>query len=74
MLFFFKEHKIILPTNVAGSYYHECSVRGIVKTLNCLQDLIFEYVKRNLYDDYKKNEIYNKILEKHPFENSQIYQ
>jgi len=42
-----------------------------VKTVNCLQDLISEYGKRNLYDDEKKNQIYNKLLEKHPFENSQ---
>jgi hypothetical protein len=28
-------------------------------------------VKRNLYDDDKQNKIYNKLLEKHPFENSQ---
>ncbi len=33
---FFKEHKLISPTNLAGSYYHECFVRGIVKTFNCL--------------------------------------
>jgi hypothetical protein len=42
-----------------------------VKTLDCLQDLISEYGKRNLHDDEKKNQIYNKLLEKHPFENSQ---
>ncbi len=42
-----------------------------MKTLNCLQDLIFEYGKRNLYDDEKKNQIFNKLLEKHPFDNSQ---
>jgi hypothetical protein len=42
-----------------------------VKTLNCLQNLIFEYGKINLYDDEKKNQIYNKLLEKHPFGNSQ---
>jgi hypothetical protein len=42
-----------------------------VKTLNCLQDLISEYGKKNLYDDEKQNQIYNKFLEKHPFENSQ---
>jgi hypothetical protein len=74
MLVFFKEYKLILTTNLARSYYHECFVRGIVKTFNCLQDLIFEYGKINLYDDDKKNQIYNKLLEKHPFENSQIYQ
>jgi len=42
-----------------------------VKAFNCLQDLIFEYGKRNLHDDEKQNQIYNKLLEKHPFENSQ---
>ncbi len=68
---FFKELELISPTNLIGSYYHECFVRGIVKTFNCLQDLIFEYGKRNLYDDEKQNQIYNKLLEKHPFENSQ---
>jgi hypothetical protein len=26
---------------------------------------------KNLYDDEKQNHIYNKLLEKHPFENSQ---
>jgi hypothetical protein len=62
---------LIFPTIPAGSYYHECFVCGIVKTLNCLQKLIFEYVKRNLYDDDKQNQIYNNFLEKHPFENSQ---
>jgi hypothetical protein len=36
-----------------------------------LQDLIFEYGKINLYDDEKQNQIYNKLLEKHAFENSQ---
>jgi hypothetical protein len=41
-----------------------------VKTLNYLQDFISEYGKRNLYDDDKKNCIYNKLLGKHPFENS----
>jgi hypothetical protein len=46
-------------------------VCGIVKIFNYLQDLIFEYGKRNLYDDEKQNQIYNKLLEKHPFENSQ---
>jgi hypothetical protein len=70
-LAFFKEHKLISPTNLTGSYYHECFVHGIVKTLNCLQNLISEYGKRNLYDDEKQNHIYNKFLEKHPFENSQ---
>jgi len=68
---FFKEHELISPTNLAGSYYHECFVRGIVKTLNCLRDFMFEYGKRNLYDDEKQNQKYNKLLEKHPFENSQ---
>ncbi len=68
---FFKERELISPTNLSRSYYHECFVRGIVKTLNCLQDLISEYGKRNLYDDEKQNQIYNKLLEKHPFENSQ---
>jgi len=68
---FFKERELISPTNLAGSYYHECFVRGIVKTFDCLQDLISEYGKRNLYDDEKQNQIYNKLLEKHPFENSQ---
>jgi hypothetical protein len=68
---FYKECELISPTNLARSYYHECFVRGIVKTFNCLQDLISEYGKRNLYDDEKQNQIYNKLLEKHPFENSQ---
>jgi hypothetical protein len=27
--------------------------------------------KKNLYDDEKQNQIYNTLLEKHPFENSQ---
>ncbi len=71
---FYKERELISPTNLTRSYYHECFVRGIVKTLNCLQDLISEYGKRNLYDDEKKNQIYNKILEKHPFEIHKIYQ
>jgi hypothetical protein len=68
---FFKECKLISPTNLAGSYYHECFVRGIVKTIDCLQDFISEYGKRNLYDEGKQNQMYNKLLEKHPFENSQ---
>ncbi len=68
---FFKERELIFQTNLVGSYYHECFVLGIVKILDCLQDLISEYGKRNLYDDEKKNQIYNKLLEKHPFENSQ---
>jgi len=68
--FFFKR-ELISPTNLVGSYYHECFVRGIVKTLDCLQELISEYGKRNLYDDEKKIQLYNKLLEKHPFENSQ---
>ncbi len=68
---FLKERELISPTNLAGSYYHECFVRGIVKTLNCLQDLIYKYGKINLHDDEKQNQIYNKLLEKHPFENSQ---
>jgi hypothetical protein len=68
---FFKEHELKSPTNLAGSYYHECFFHGIVKTLECLQDLISEYGKRNLYDDEKQNQIYNKLLEKHLFENSQ---
>jgi len=42
-----------------------------MKISNCLQDFISEYGKRNLYDDKKQNQIYNKLLEKHPFENSQ---
>ncbi len=42
-----------------------------MKTFNCLQDLIFEYGKRNLHDDEKQNQIYNMMLEKRPFENSQ---
>jgi hypothetical protein len=67
---FFKECELISPTNLVGSYYHECFVRGIVKTFNCLQDLIFEYGKINLYDDEKQNQIYNKLLKKHPFQNS----
>ncbi len=72
---FFKEHDLISPTNLVGSYYHECFVHGIVKILNCLQDFVSEYGKRNLYDDEKENQIYNKLLEKHPFENShKIYQ
>ncbi len=66
-----KERKLISPTNLARSYYHECFVRGIVNFFNCLQDFMFEYGKRNLYDDEKQNQIYNKLLEKHPFENSQ---
>jgi hypothetical protein len=32
---------------------------------------MFEYGKINLYDDEKQNQIYNKLLEEHPFENSQ---
>jgi len=48
---FFKEWELISPTNLVGSYYHECFVHGIVKTLNYLQDFIFEYGKKNLYDD-----------------------
>ncbi len=68
---FLKECKLISPTNLVGTYYHECFVHGIVKTFNCLQNLIFEYGKRNWYDDEKQNWIYNKLLEKHPFENSQ---
>jgi len=71
MLFFFKERELISPTNLIGSYNHECFVYGIVKTFNCLQDFISKYGKINLYDDKKKNQIYNKLLDKHPFENSQ---
>ncbi len=33
---FYKEYELISPTNLARSYYHECFVHGIVKTLNCL--------------------------------------
>jgi hypothetical protein len=54
-MFFFKECELISPTNLVESYYHECFVRGIVKILNFLQELIFEYGKRNLYDDEKQN-------------------
>jgi len=68
---FFKECELISPTNLARSYYNGFFVRGIVKNLNYLQDLIFEYGKKNLYDDEKQNQIYNTLLEKHPFENSQ---
>jgi hypothetical protein len=67
---FFKERELIFPTNLARSYYHECFVHGIGKTLN-LQDLISKYGKRSLYDDEKQNQMYNKLLVKHPFENSQ---
>jgi len=42
-----------------------------VKTFNCLQNLISKYGKINLYDDEKQNQIYNKLLEKYPFEKSQ---
>jgi hypothetical protein len=35
-----------------------------------LQNLISKYGKINLYDDEKQNQIYNKLLEKHPFDNS----
>jgi hypothetical protein len=59
---FFKERKLTSPTNLVGSYYHECFVCGIVKNLICLQDFISEYGKRNLYDDEKQNQIYNKLL------------
>ncbi len=52
---FFKERELIFPINLAGSYYHECFVCGIVKTFDCLQDFIYEYEKKNLYDDEKKN-------------------
>jgi len=69
--FFFTKCELISPTNPSGSYYHECFVCGIVNTLNCLQKLVFEYGKINLYDDEKQNQIYNKLLEKHPFWNSQ---
>ncbi len=62
---------MISHTNLIISYYHKYFVCGIVKTLNCLQDPIFEYGKWNLYDDEKQNQIYKKLLEKHPFENSQ---
>jgi hypothetical protein len=68
---FFKECKLISPTNLVGSYNHECFVHGIVKTFNCVQDFISKYGKINLYDDEKKNQIYKKLLDKHPFENSQ---
>jgi len=30
-----------------------------------------EYGEKNLYDDEKQNQIYNKLLEKHLFKNSQ---
>jgi hypothetical protein len=43
---FFKERELMSPTNLVGSYYHECFVRGIMKILNCLQDFISEYGKR----------------------------
>ncbi len=43
---FFKEHELISPTNLTRSYYHECFVRGIAKTFNCLQDLISKYGKK----------------------------
>jgi len=62
---------LIFPTNLARLYYHKYFVHGIMKISNCLQDFISEYGKRNLYDDKKQNQIYNKLLEKHPFENSQ---
>ncbi len=58
---FFKESKLISPTNLARSYYHEFLVRGIVETFNYLQDFIFEYGKKKLYDDEKINQIYNKL-------------
>ncbi len=35
-----------------------------------MQNLISKYGKINLYDDEKQNQIYNKLLEKHPFDNS----
>jgi hypothetical protein len=71
MLFFFKERELISPTKLVGSYYHECFVCGILKTLNYLQGLIFEYGKMNLYDDEEQNQIYNRLLEKYYFEKSQ---
>jgi hypothetical protein len=65
-----KECELISPTNLVISYYHECFVCGIVKTPNCLQNLISKCGEKNLYDDEKQNQIYNKLLEKHHFENS----
>ncbi len=47
------------------------NVCGIVKTFNCLQYFISKYGKINLYDDENQNQIYNKLLEKQFFENSQ---
>ncbi len=70
---FFRKCELIFPTNLTRSYYHECFVCGIVKTLNCLQKLKIEYGKRNLYDDENQKQIYNNFLEKHPFENSQKF-
>jgi len=64
-------NNVVFFANSVGSYYHECFVCGLVKNLNCLQNLILENGNINLYDDEKQNQIYNKLLEKHPFENSQ---
>jgi len=64
-------NNVVFFANSIGSYYHECFVCGIVKIRNCLQNLVFENGNKNLYDDEKQNQIYNKLLENHPFENSQ---
>jgi hypothetical protein len=65
---FKKESDLLLADNSTGSYFLECRLRGILTSEEDLENHVGAYAKRHLWQDKRRQQLVDKILQNNPFD------
>jgi hypothetical protein len=63
---FRSEAMLLSPENISSSYFAECQLRGIINSTKDLKEHLEAYSRRNMIASEQRQQLLNKILQKHP--------
>jgi hypothetical protein len=64
---FCDEKKLLSNCNIHQSYVYECQIQNLLPNLESLHNFLHHYTTQNLFKNEKQTQLFNKMLELHPY-------
>ncbi len=64
---FHDEKNLLSNCNIHQSYVYECQIQNWLPNLESLHKFLQQYVTLNIFEDEKQTQLFNKMLELHPY-------
>jgi hypothetical protein len=64
---FHYEKNLNSNSNIHQSYVYECQIQNRLPNLESLHNFLHQYVTQNLFENEKQTQLFNKMLELHPY-------